>query len=157
IDQPMYVKILLFFPLLLGHHECEIFSAREDETAESEYKWKICEKNPGHEKFIPAQHFRENCLQRLHTADQRERLYARIDRTVRLRVSWTSLDRPGVDTLSSIRGTKLLRFGTGFLQYVEASCPLNEGNGQIPTRQWKFKVQTALHVVYNTEEAKQTR
>ena len=85
-----------------------------------------------------------------------------IDLTVRLRLYWTSLDRPGDDEFSNHRGTKIPRMGTGLISHVYKSvsdkpCPCDKCNGEITRKFWRFWVQTAAHVVYNTEEAKSTR
>ena len=85
-----------------------------------------------------------------------------IDLTVRLRVYWTSPDRPDDDEFSNHRGTKIPRMGTGLisLDYEPVSdepCPCDKCNGGITRKFWRFWVQTAHHVVYNREEAKLTR
>ncbi|KAK3743947.1 hypothetical protein RRG08_049865 [Elysia crispata] len=85
-----------------------------------------------------------------------------IDRTVRLRLYWTSPDRPDDDEFSNHRGTKIPRMGTGFISHVykpvsDKLCPCDKCNGEITQKFWRFRVWTAAHVVYNTEEAKSTR
>ena len=85
-----------------------------------------------------------------------------IDLTVRLRVYWTSHHRPKDDEFSSQSGKKITRFGTGFIHKVfdpvsDELCPCDKCNGEITRNFWRFKVRTAAHVVYNTEEAKSTR
>ena len=54
------------------------------------------------------------------------------------------------------------RMGTGFISHVfkpvsEKPCPCDKCNGEITRKFWRFRVRTAAHVVYNTEEAKSTR
>ncbi|GFR77274.1 hypothetical protein ElyMa_005820800 [Elysia marginata] len=152
----------LRFSTTYRHHECEIFSESEPEAAESGYKWKNCEKNPGHVKFISAPDFTENYLSKLHSEAQREVLQARVDLTVRLRVNWTSQDRQDDDEFSAVRGTKLRRFGTGCILDVsypvdDEPCPCPECDEKIVRKHWAFPVLTARHVVYDTEEAKQTK
>ena len=85
-----------------------------------------------------------------------------IDLTVRLRVYWTSTDRPDDDEFSNHRGTIIPRMGTGFIRFVfkhgsDEPCPCDKCNGEITRKFWRFLVRTAHHVVYNTEEAKSTR
>ncbi|KAK3799882.1 hypothetical protein RRG08_051513, partial [Elysia crispata] len=145
------------------HHECEILSGGlESEAAESGSRWTNCTKNPGHEEFMSVQDFKDKYLPRVHTDEQRDWLRAMIDLTVRLRLYWTSPDRPDDDELSYHRGTVNPRMGTGFILRVfkpesDEPCPCDKCNGEITRKFWRFKVQTAAHVVYNTEEAKSTR
>ena len=144
-----------------GYHECEILGSGL-EAAESVSNWEKCQKNPGHEEFISAQDFIDNYLPKLKADLQRERLRARIDLTVRLRVNWTSLDRPDEDQLSKFRGKDRLRCGTGFLDDVNGPvsnkpCLCDDCDGKVTKKHWTFSVNTAQHVVYNTEEAKNTR
>lgn len=101
-----------------GHHECELFSGRRPEAEESEHNWQQCQKNPGHHKFMSPQTFTEQFLVLLPTDKQREGLKARLDLTVRLRVRYTSPERPDTDSISDLRGTNNLRSGTGFIRYV---------------------------------------
>ncbi|GFS22930.1 hypothetical protein ElyMa_003376300 [Elysia marginata] len=85
-----------------------------------------------------------------------------IDLTVRLRVNWTSQGRPDDDQLSQYRGTASFRLGTGYIYGIKEPecghpCPCSECDGNITKRHWAFKVKTAHHVVYDTEEAKKTK
>ena len=146
---------LLYFT---GHHECEILSGElESEAAESGSLWRNCKKNPGHEEFISAKDFKDKYLPRVHTDEHRDRLRAMIDLTVRLRVRWTSPDRPDDDPFSYVRGKKIPRMGTGFIYHVPVSDePCVKCNGEITRKFWRIAVHTAHHVVYNTEEAKST-
>ena len=89
-------------------------------------------------------------------------LKALVDLTVKVRVYWTSLGRPDDIAFSDVRGTERPRMGTGFIDYTydpvsNELCPCCECNGKITRKFWIFKVWTAHHVVYNTEEAKTTR
>ncbi|GFS22065.1 hypothetical protein ElyMa_006940800 [Elysia marginata] len=142
-------------------HECEIFSSREHERAESHHNYKNCKKNPGHENFISAQDFEDNYLPRLQSDIQREKLRSRIDLTVRLRVGCTSSERPDDDDMAKFRGTDKSRLGTGFVYAVKAKynkpCFCPNCNGQVARKQWSCTIWTANHVVYNTEEAKETK
>ncbi|GFS13961.1 hypothetical protein ElyMa_006734000 [Elysia marginata] len=145
-----------------GRHECAIFSSREHEAAESCHSYENCLKNPGHENFISAQDFKDNYLPRLPSDEQRERFRSWIDRTVRLRVNCTSQDRPDGYPMAEDRGTRKMRVGTGCLWRVEKpqyseSCVCPKCDGNVARKQWIFRVETAQHVVYNTEEAKKTK
>ncbi|GFR95672.1 hypothetical protein ElyMa_006278600 [Elysia marginata] len=145
-----------------GGHECEVFSSRENEAAESCHSYENCEKNPGHENFISAQDFKDNYLPRLQSDEQRERFRSRIDQTVRLRVNCTSQDRPDDDAMAEDRGTRKMRVGTGCVGHVEEPqysepCECLNCHGKVARKQWRFSVMTAQHVVYNTEEAKTTQ
>ncbi|GFS07406.1 hypothetical protein ElyMa_004730300 [Elysia marginata] len=146
-----------------GHHECEFFSGgREHEAAESCHNWQICEKNPGHEKFISAQVFKDNYLPRLHSGRKREVLRCLIDRTVRLRVYCTSIDRPDDDAMVEYRGTGITLVGTGFVRMVRKPeynrpCFCDNCHGIGTRKKWSFSVETCRHVVFNTEEAKRTK
>ena len=161
------VYLIIFYILtsqnvyLTGHHECEIFG-RGLEAAESATRWRSCQKNPGHNSFIPATDFADHRLLRSLSDESREWLKVAVDRTVRLRVNWTSPDRPDDDDLSDYRGTDRLRLGTGFIRNVSdpqlnKPCPCDECDGKVKRNYWEFKLQTAHHVVYNREEAKETQ
>ena len=92
--------------------------------------------------------------------EERERLGVLIQLTVRIRLNWTSGDRPEDDDLAEYRGSNRLRLGTGFIWYVsdppriEEPCPCFECDGKKVRKYWVFLVRTAHHVVYNTEEAR---
>ncbi|RUS73608.1 hypothetical protein EGW08_018631 [Elysia chlorotica] len=144
-----------------GHHACEILG-RGPEAEESEAVWNRCKKNPRHEEFISAQEFKDNYLPRVNTVKNRDRLRALIDLTVRLRVNWTSRGRPDGHTFSHVRGSDKLRVGTGFIYHVKGpvfnkSCFCDGCRGKIATKSWRFRVRTAHHVVYDTQEAKKTK
>ena len=101
-------------------------------------------------------------MPRVHTDEHRDVIRSMIDLTVRLRVYWTSPDRPDYDEFSNHRGTKIPRMGTGFIRHVhqpvsDKLCPCDKCNGEITKKFWRFLIQTAHHVVYNTEEVKSTR
>ncbi|GFR85348.1 hypothetical protein ElyMa_006026300 [Elysia marginata] len=145
-----------------GRHECVIFTSREHEAAESCWSYKNCEKNPGHKNFISVQDFKDNYLSRLQSDDLREKVRSRIDQTVRLRVDCTSQDRPDDDDMAEYRGSSKMRVGTGFVRDVDEPkcdepCVCPKCDGRVARKQWRFRVGTAKHVVYNTEEAKKTK
>ena len=159
----MIVLLFSLFSYLTGYHECEILGGGL-EAAESEYQWHNCTKNQGHKQFIPVQAFLNNQLPCSLTKDAHARLRAHIDVTVRVRVNWTSLERPDSDVLAEYRGLARARLGTGIICNVKAiavdgpspieSCQTCQGHAK---KYWTFYVHTAHHVVYNTEEAKHAR
>ena len=74
-------------------------------------------------------------------------------RTVRLVVSFTAMDRPDAFGLKNLKGTTHIRTGTG---YVMEDHSQNQPPPGFPTGN-VFFVQTAAHVVFNTEEILKTR
>ena len=111
---------------------------------------------------MSVQDFKDKYLPRVHYDKHRNGFRAMIDLTVRLRIYWTSPDRPDDDEFSNHRGTKIPRMGTGLIRRVsdpvsDEPCPCDKCNGEITRKFWRFKVRTASHVVYNTEEGKSTR
>ena len=91
----------------------------------------------------------------------REWVRVTADLTVRLRVGYTSQDRPDGDPLCGNRGKSIPRVGTGWIDSVNSEinepCPCVYCDGQEVRKYWRFYVHTAQHVVYDTEEAKRTR
>ena len=86
---------------------------------------------------------------------------AAADLTVKLRVGYTSQDRPDGDPFFGVRGESIPRVGTGLIYLVDSEinepCPSVYCDGQEVRKYWRFLVLTAQHVVYDTEEAKRTR
>ena len=86
---------------------------------------------------------------------------ATADLTVRLRVGYTSQDRPDGYPFFGVRGRSIPRVGTGYIYRVDSEinepCPSVNCDGQEVRKYWRFYVDTAQHVVYGTEEAKRTR
>ena len=85
-----------------------------------------------------------------------------IDLTVRLRVQKISSNRPDGDSLCKERGTCKQRVGTGSIGFVyppvsNQRCPCRACGGKLSKRYWAFTVCTASHVVYDTEEAQDTK
>lgn len=148
-----------------GFHECDIFTGEAHlETAESGFKWKNCTKNPGHEKFFSVQDFKANWLPKFQGHNHGKRFQDWIDQTVRLRVHYTSTARPDDDQFAKFRGTKIRRFGTGFIQggfygysVDNQPCPCRECDGQVVRKYWEFTVEAARHVMFDSDEAKQTK
>ena len=149
----------------IGYHECEIFEGHL-EAEESAAAWNNCYKNPRHKQFIPVQDFKDIHLPRSLDDEVREWLRLSVDLTLRIKIQWTSRDRPDNDALSEYRGTGRLRLGTGFIThisgpFINVPCPCPHCLGKIPVsnisnKHWEFSVRTAKHVVYNDEEAERT-
>ena len=145
-----------------GHHECEILERECDRVAESWARWQNCQKNPRHKEFIPVKDFTDKHLPWSATDEQRNFFKGLVELTVRLRVHWTTQSRPDDDGLSELRGTNRPRLGTGFLSYcsdrlMNKPCPCDKCEGNVATQPfWILSIETAHHVVYNTEEAKET-
>ena len=91
----------------------------------------------------------------------REWVRVTADLTVKLSVCYTSQDRPDGDPFCQYRGSSLPRVGTGWIDHVDSKinkpCPCDKCKGQEVRKYWRFYVWTAQHVVYDTEEAKETR
>ncbi|GFS26767.1 hypothetical protein ElyMa_005225800 [Elysia marginata] len=108
------------------------------------------------------QEFKDSYMSRVKFDYQREALQSFLDLTVRLTVRCTSQDRPDDDDMAGDRGTDKVRVGTGCIWYVRGPnynrpCFCRNCNGKKTRKQWRFQIATAKHVVYNTEEAKQTK
>ena len=120
----------------------------------------VVQKNPKHQQFMSVNDFIDSlsCSE----GDQcREWVRVAADLTVRLRVGYTSQDRPDGDPLCGSRGKSITRVGTGWIYRVDFKinepCPCNNCDGQEVRKHWRFYVLTAQHVVYDTKEAKRTR
>ena len=122
---------------------------------------KNCKKNPKHKQFIPIKQMMAHPLIRSLRQEEREWLSEAVDLTVRLRVNHTSLGRPDNDEFSDYRGSNNLRVGTGFITLVRSEidkpCSCDMCDETAVRKHWVFQIQTAQHVVYNTEEAKETK
>ena len=140
------------------HHECQVFG-EGDESTNSKNFWSECRKNPGHPKFMSVLDFREHYLPKVQTDKQRKRLNAMIDLTAKVRVTWTSPCRPDKYPFDEHRGTDKRRVGTGLVDRVNVGvtrnqpCPCHGCGGKIVRDFWTFKVRTARHVIFDTEEA----
>ena len=89
-------------------------------------------------------------------------LKASIDLTVRLRVQRISSNRPVTDSLYEQRGTNMQQVGTGSIGFVyppvsNQPCPCRDCEGNVSRIYWPITVCTASHVVYDTEEAQETK
>ncbi|GFO22969.1 hypothetical protein PoB_004947400 [Plakobranchus ocellatus] len=145
-----------------GQHECEVLG-RGCEIAEIEYAWNNCTKNHGHSTFIPAPEF---CLDHLPEGCRYQWMLdfmkIIIALTVRLRVYYTSWERPLGYTFSQYRGSSILHTGSGWVYKVKSGkgpCPCPEcAQSSTPSQRWYvICVRTACHVVYNSEEAQHTQ
>ncbi|GFR96019.1 hypothetical protein ElyMa_000957600 [Elysia marginata] len=98
--------------------EVDVFSG--DLTgAEGSKEWKTCDKNPGHEKFIPAQEFLlEHLPQEYRTPEILALVQAEAELTVRLRVQHTSAARPDGYPFCNFRGRDVSHTGTGVVTGV---------------------------------------
>ncbi|GFR93605.1 hypothetical protein ElyMa_000897100 [Elysia marginata] len=144
-----------------GYHECEILG-KGPEAAESELQWQACEKNRGHKKFIPIKEFASKHMpQELRDQQTFDTFKTIANLTVRLRVRYTSENRPNDDPISQYRSTDYLRTGSGLITAVDAgqgTCnhcfECNSYGGQ---KFWWVYLRTARHVAYDNREAKATK
>ena len=79
-----------------------------------------------------------------------------MNRTVCMKVSYTSQQRPDGFPFSRCGGSSVSHAGTGFI------CDINESNGRCPCHNeirehWTLTINTARHVVFNQGEAVRTR
>lgn len=145
-----------------GFHECEVYSTLLPEAAESCRSWSACSKNPGHAGFIPYPEFRlESLPENRQTQEMLNRVRELADRTVRLRVGYTSRARPDGYAFSNFRGSDIVHTGSGWMDHVRkitdhpCPCPKCAESRSSPHRTWfTVWVFTACHVVYNVEEAR---
>ena len=119
-------------------------------------------KNRGHEQFVSVSDFIDSLSCSDSEGDlDREWYRVAADLTVKLFVCNTSQDRPDGYPFCQYRGSSLPRVGTGRIKRVDSEinepCPCDKCKGQEVRKYWRFRVQTAKHVVYDTEEAKETR
>ena len=121
-------------------------------------------KNPRHEQFMSVSDFIDSlsCSDSEGDLDLvRECFRVAADLTVKLFVCHTSQDRPDGYPFCHKRGSSFPHSGTGQIYRVDSEinepCPCDKCNGQEVRKFWRFRVQTAQHVVYDTEEAKKTR
>ncbi|GFO03240.1 hypothetical protein PoB_002974500 [Plakobranchus ocellatus] len=151
-----------FGPLPHRGHECEVLSCG-NEAAESEHAWKNCTKNSGHNKFIPASEF---CADHLPEWVRYPWMldYVKLvfDLTVRLRVTFTSWERPKGYSFHNYRGSDSLQVGSGFVQdvsLVQEPCLCRAcKNSLTPAQEWFcMYIETACHVVFDRKEAKATK
>ena len=133
------------------------------EALGSPYAWANCTKNPGHTHFIPAPEF---CTEHLPNwcADPKvvECVRCLAALTVRLRVTYTSWGRPDGYSFAKNRGSYIQHTGTGWVRNVTlrsggCTCPVCS-KSSTPSQEWyEVQLETACHVVYNTEEAQTTK
>ena len=144
--------------------------------------WAACTKNPGHQSFVPYPDFRvEHLPEDLQTESNYYTVRNLAARTVRLRVGYTSTDRPDGYPFHNVRGTNIIHTGSGWLdtfflpkhppgtRSVTALCHLNfpcpcpgcsnrRHNGLTSEHEEWYEVHivTARHVVYDKAEAQAT-
>ncbi|XP_059158148.1 uncharacterized protein LOC131942347 isoform X2 [Physella acuta] len=133
-----------------------------------------CKKNPGHTGFIPVKKFRKEHLPPgYQDSDVYDVINAQSYVTVRIAVKFTSKNRPEFELGTKrpypcykTRGKKLMRTGTGKIAAVKKNsddsdepCPCPEcKHSTKPKKKWfKVWVQTARHVIFDSEEARQSR
>ena len=174
----MLVFFSSIFYICPGLHECEVYGAHGPEAAESARTWAVCKKNPGHAGFIPYPELGLGDLPCRHqTRASLDRVRELAGRTVRLRVGYTSRDRPDGYAFSNVRGSDVVHTGSGWMDHVvfnppsvsdsdadsediHRPCPCSECTKGVtpPCQAWyTVWVFTACHVVYNTEEARATQ
>ncbi|GFO14414.1 hypothetical protein PoB_004091900 [Plakobranchus ocellatus] len=109
-----------------GNHECEVWACSETfdhrqelNGEEGSREWEKCEKNPGHTGFISAPDFSLLHLpEEYRTREILELVQAQADLTVRLRVGYTSANRPDGYPFSNFRGRYIPHTGTGVVTTV---------------------------------------
>ncbi|RUS70338.1 hypothetical protein EGW08_021899 [Elysia chlorotica] len=144
-----------------GCHECEVIGG-SSEAEESDQAWTKCTKNPGHYKFLPASKFALKHLDRgFRCTMVFNSIKAISDLTVRLRVTYTSLNRPNGYAFAKYKGSHILHLGSGWVYRVrlgEGPCPCRDCTiSSASSTQWyRIYIFTACHVVYNSEEAQHT-
>ncbi|GFO41619.1 hypothetical protein PoB_006812400 [Plakobranchus ocellatus] len=145
-----------------GNHECEVLG-QGCEAAEASRTWNSCEKNPGHERFIPVSAF---CIDDLPERYRKQSFFDLVkgfsDLVVRLRVNYTSAKRPKGYPFHGSGGQNIAHTGSGLLSHVDTyegdcECPDDSTDNDGPHRKWfVVSVVTACHVVFDSEEASKT-
>lgn len=147
-----------------GNHECEVLGI-ETEAIESEAQWRECRKNRDHPAFIPISEMSIEQLPRnFQTRDALDYVRTIANLTVMLRVNYVSEDRPNHFAFSHSRGLRALHIGTALVcdvmehsgpckcvECAKSPCPSSD------QRWYEIHMETALHVLFNTEEARHTR
>ncbi|XP_059176898.1 uncharacterized protein LOC131956465 [Physella acuta] len=160
-----------------GHHETEVCYEGEFELDKHQQD---CKKNPGHVNFIPIKDFDYDHLpERYQDLDMMQVIQSLAALTVKLKVKCTSKERPpyasfytGGFPFYKDGGGKSIRIGTGKIEsafikkgnltaseYVPLEiCPCDIcKTSSNPVDLWgEIKVVTAIHVVFDEEEAKKT-
>ncbi|KAK6979017.1 hypothetical protein BgiMline_019967 [Biomphalaria glabrata] len=152
-------------PHLLGHHELQISEGGEVDLTRHMTE---CKKNPDHLQFIPVHQFNLDHLPESHR-DLYDLIKAVADLTVRISVKMVSERRPQFwpntelpYCLSDKRGSKDLRTGSGSVIGVvknedeQCSCADCKCLNRV-RNSWKIKILTATHVVFDDNEASETR
>ncbi|XP_059152040.1 uncharacterized protein LOC131938144 isoform X1 [Physella acuta] len=156
-----------------GNHEAEMCYGGE---ADLHKHVTGCKKNPGHKGFIPLKDFKASCLpSRYHDDDLMSETIKRLAAlTVQVKTKFTSLERPEFYRGTQVpypcyddRGSHVMRLGTGRVwsgkKYTQSDRrgPCRCAKCQVsatPSKVWgKVCVLTATHVVFDDNEARQTR
>ncbi|XP_059162143.1 uncharacterized protein LOC131945149 isoform X3 [Physella acuta] len=155
-----------------GHHECENCPRGEADLHKHSTD---CKKNPGHVNFIPVNDFNFGHLPpRYRDVIMLKAVKALSALTVLINVKYTSLERPksvpcfsGQYPFYNTRGSGVLRTGTGrvwsVVKFTESdnkgTCPCGKcQHTDTPSKVWgEVSVLTAIHVVFDDSEARQTR
>ncbi|GFR63735.1 hypothetical protein ElyMa_001903400 [Elysia marginata] len=125
-------------------------------------RWNKCAKNPGHPTFIPVTEFSIGHLPQPYQIPEVFDLITNItERTVRLRVGYTSLARPDGYVFSEFRGQKTSHAGSGWVRDLEVRnspcrCRACDSKKTLYNKWWLIRVYTSCHVVYDTSEAVET-
>ena len=133
------------------------------DAAEGARAWELCFKNPGHPNFIPVSQFEMSHLPKRYQRDCVLKCVMNVAQcTGRVRVCYTSRGRPDNYAFAAARGSALPHSGTAYVYRVSPAsgrcpCPHAEGHDSPKKKWWKVQVQTACHVVFNTEEAKKSK
>ncbi|GFO41620.1 hypothetical protein PoB_006812500 [Plakobranchus ocellatus] len=150
------------FSSTAGDHECEVYGAG-CEVAEGNKAWRSCEKNPGHERFIPASEFSiDDIPEEYRIQSLFDPVKSFLDVVVRLRVNYTSEKRPKGYPFHDSGGKYETHTGSGVLFHIDTfegewGSPSASAETDAPCQKWYVvSLATACHVVYNSEEAKET-
>ena len=143
-------------------HEVEVLPGLDHQEEESQQSWEKCKKNPGHKNFISASKFGiEDLPKRAQRQENENYVKGFIDLTVRLKVSYTSDERPDEYANAHLRGEYKPRYGTGWVtdyERGEGLCPCSTCKVIRPSGQewYRIEVRTARHVIYSEDEVEFT-
>ena len=138
---------------------------KESEEEEGAIAWQQCKKNRGHPNFIPASDF---CLDHLPEKFRCPKALEYVKTisalTVMLRVGYTSWERPNYFAFSQHRGSDVQHTGSALVSEItehDGPCQCSECDHSPlqsrPQKWFEIHLETALHVIYNTEEAQASR
>ena len=139
-------------------HEVETLPGVDKEEVECSAAWRKCSKNWGHENFIPVSKFvKEHLPVRAQSQENMDYITAYIGLTVRLKVTYTSFERPDGYPNAGLRGMSNPRYGTGWVTDYnrgEGTCQCSACRvSPSPCQEWyKIELRTARHTVYSEDE-----